>query len=371
MKGSAVMSIIVVVALTLATAGTWGIATAAAGPAELVITPAQTAMSETLLTGPPMGDGPVIVRTRFQLRDINEIDDEAETFEFEGVLALTWHDPRQAFDPAKVGVREKVFQGAYQFNEVFVGWFPQVTLVNESGMYEKHGVVLRVQSDGTLTLIETLNAIAKADLDLRRHPFDRQTLKVFFEVLGFGVREVLLQAESTSSGSTDHVISIPQWIFKGASVSIGERTAAYAGHGDIASTFVVSMEVQRKPMFMLRLVIFPLVLIVMLSWSVFWMDRSSLGDRTSVSFVGILTAVSYQIVVSGSMPQISYLTLTNAFVNLSFSIMCATVVINLVVGAVDKVGKHETGDHIDRLCRWIFPLVYFGVLLLALGAVFL
>ena len=31
--------------------------------------------------------------------------------------------------------------------------------------------------------------------------------------------------------------------------------------------------------FLVRLVILPLTLMVMLSWSVFWMDRSLIGDR--------------------------------------------------------------------------------------------
>jgi hypothetical protein len=58
----------------------------------------------------------------------------------------------------------------------------------------------------------------------------------------------------------------------------------------------------------------------------------------------------------------------HGFLNVSFFIMCATVVINLVVGACDKNGKSELGDLIDRRCRWIFPLVY-ACLLLLLSAV--
>ena len=100
---------------------------------------------EPFLTGPPEQAGPVVVQASFHLRDINDIDDEAETFEFAGVLTLTWHDERLAFDPAEVGVDEKVYLGAFQFNEVFTGWFPQVILVNESGLYEKHGVVRSIR----------------------------------------------------------------------------------------------------------------------------------------------------------------------------------------------------------------------------------
>lgn len=60
------------------------------------------------LLGPPPGHGPVVVRASFQLRDIHEIDDEAETFAFIGVLTLSWRDERQAFHPAQAGLHEKV-----------------------------------------------------------------------------------------------------------------------------------------------------------------------------------------------------------------------------------------------------------------------
>ena len=112
-------------------------------------------------------------------------------------------------------------------------------------------------------------------------------------------------------------------------------------------------------------------MIVMLSWSVFWMDRSSLGDRINVSFIGILTVVAYQLVVSELLPRISYVTFMNGFLNISFATMVASVVINLVVGALDQKGRSEVGDRVDYRCRWIFPLTYFGLVLLALGAAFL
>ena len=128
---------------------------------------------------------------------------------------------------------------------------------------------------------------------------------------------------------------------------------------------------QRQPFYTMRLVVLPLIVIVLLSFSVFWMDRSSLGDRLSVSFIGILTAVAFLLVTNDLLPKTSQVTLIHGFLGLSFLVMCATVVINLVVGALDKQGKFELGDRIDRRCRWAFPIAYFGILLVDLGAVFL
>jgi hypothetical protein len=312
----------------------------------------------------------VVVWADFELRDINEVNDEAEVFEFDGVLILEWRDERQGFDPETEGVNEKLYQGAYQFNEVFTGWFPQTVLVNESGLFETHGVLLRVRPDGSLRLIQTVNATAETDLDLRAYPFDEQQLEAWFTVLGFDESEVVLKAVRAGEApapSGAAVVRMPQWSLLGVGTSSRTQPTSHAGELGVASTFVVSMDVERRSFYMVRLVMIPLFLIVTLSWSVFWMDQSSLGDRISVSFIGILTVVAYQIVLSEILPRISYLTLMNGFLNMSFFVVCASVVINLRVGWLDRRGQTAAGDRIDRRCRWIFPLVYLGLLSLVLG----
>jgi hypothetical protein len=144
------------VAVLLATLLCWTPVAGAAAIEEAGLDAVRAEASQPFILGPPKQVGPVVVQARFELHDINAIDDNAETFEFVGVLELQWRDPRQAFDPAEAGVEEKVFQGNYQFNEVATGWYPQVVLVNESGLNQNSGVVLRVRSDGTSTLLQTI-----------------------------------------------------------------------------------------------------------------------------------------------------------------------------------------------------------------------
>jgi len=339
-----------------------GMRLATADPVPGTDTRPAAASNDSFLLGPPNVAGPVVVRVRFEFHDILAIDDGGESFDFSGVSTLTWNDPRQAFEPAVEGVEEKVFQGAYQFNEVSTAWYPQLVLVNESGMYEKRGVVLRVRPDGSSTLTETITATAKVELDMHAFPFDRHRLDAVFEVLGFDQDEIVLEVESAYVSTTlGDDVRVPQWTIAGSGMSVRDRTASYAGRQGVSSAFIASVDVDRNAFYIGRLVVYPLIIIVLLSFSVFWMERSSLGDRTSVSFIGILTGVTYQVLVSDKMPDIAYVTLMNGFLNLSFATMCATVVINLVVGALDRKGRDELGDLIDRRCRWIFPLVYFGI----------
>jgi hypothetical protein len=342
---------------------------AAAQPlAEPNTQPPQAAASDSLLLGPPKDDGPVVVRASLEIQDVDEINEESETFEFTGVLTLTWHDSRQAFDRATVGVEEKIYQGDYQFNELSPSWFPQVVLVNSSGSFEQQGVVLRALPDGTQVLISKISAVAKTEFNLRRFPFDRQRLEAVFEVLGFDHREVVLQADRET---TADALWVPQWNITGFDLSTQDRAASYAGRRGVVSMFVVGVEVQRASLYIGRLVILPLIVIVLLTFSVFWMDRASLGDRISVSFIGILTAVAYQVVMNDIMPRIGYVTWIDGFLNLSFLLMVGTVIINLVVGGLDQHKRHEIAHRVDVLCRWIFPITYLGLILSSFAVMFL
>jgi hypothetical protein len=227
-------------------------------------------------------------------------------------------------------------------------------------MFEKHGAILRILPDGTSTLTETVNATAKATLNMRKYPFDTQNLEIVFQFLGVNNKEVAFEADNSLVKNPQ--IKLSQWTVK----QIKSFSAEMPQPGILrdVSTFNVDVEVSRKSFFMVRLVILPLIVMVMLSWSVFWMERSSLGDRINISFIGILTAVAYQNVVSSLSPHISYVTLMMGMVNISYLTMCASVVVNLVVGAYEQKGMVKFGELIDIRCRWLFPTVYFGLLVL-------
>jgi hypothetical protein len=317
---------------------------------------------EPFLLGPPDQDGPVVVQVGFRLSEVNDIDEERETFEFEGVLTTRWHDPRQAFDPAELGTNERIYQGAFQFNEVFTGWWPQMILANESGVYERQGVLLRIQPDGSMTYMEAVNAVAKSRMALQRFPFDRQHFEAIFGVLGFDASQVVFEVDPvTSADRAVRGATISQWQTPTVQVSVQEYAFNQLGKADPVMAFVVGLDMVRRPGFMLRLVVFPLVVLVILSWSVFWMDRASLGERMDISFLGILTIVAYQIMFSGILPAISYTTLIHVFLFISFLAMALSVGINLAVAHQDRHGHSDVGDRIDRRCRVLFPLAYFGL----------
>ena len=136
------------------------------------------------------------------------------------------------------------------------------------------------------------------------------------------------------------------------------------------SEFVVTVEIKRRPLHFLLSIVFPMVLLVSLTWCVFWMDGETLANRVNITFVGILSVVAYYFVVLGHVPEVSYLTLIDAFVLATFLILAAGVTLIVVV---ERIGGHKNPEimaRADRVCRWAFPLAYLTIATL-LGIVFL
>jgi Neurotransmitter-gated ion-channel ligand binding domain len=319
------------------------------------------ARADASLLGPPDAEGPVVVSVGLFVSDVNEIDERRETFEFEGILTVKWRDSRQSFDPGQLGAAERVYQGDFQFSEVYDGWWPQLILVNESGGFEQQAVMLRIAPDGSCTLIQEIHAVAEMPMALRRFPFDHQDFDAVFEVLGFRRDRVVLSPDTARTGHAETGVNIAQWEVRNLRASVRDFRPIYGdGNHDDISQFVATLEMARRPAHMLQVVVLPLMLLVILTFSVFWMDRESLGDRMDISFVGILTVVAYQIIVSDAMPGIAYFTLMTGFLYSTYLVLAAGVVVNLVVSRLDRTGRRESGDQLDRVCRWAVPSAFFG-----------
>ncbi len=318
--------------------------------------------AQPLDLGRPATDGPVVVGFDFVLNEVNYIDEQRESFEFEALVTLRWRDPRQAFDVKEEGVPERTFQGDYQFHELFAGWWPQLVLVNESGGYEVQGTLLRIAPDGSATLVTEIRAAARLPMALRRFPFDRQHFEAVFRVLGYSSDEVLLEPRTTSSRPGIH---IPQWRLR--ELRVAPRAPQSGGVRAVGSPseIVVSLDTSRRPAHMVRVVIAPLVVLVFLTFSVFWMDSESLGDRMDISFTGLLSVVAYQIIVSDRMPGIAYFTLMTGFLYSTYLVLAVGVVMNLVVSKLDRSGREELGNLVDRRCRWAVPAGFVAVNLLS------
>ena len=305
---------------------------------------------------PPEQNGPVKIKISLDLLDINSISDHEESIGFTGALKLTWIDPRSAFDPNVAGVDEKTYSGDFQFNELSTSWYPQVVLLNENSLYETGASILKVRPDGSSTLIQTINAAAKTRMDLRLFPFDIQKLLIKFSIFGYNKEEMVLESDFVRVDLTSTELSLSEWKTIDFQYFVGETSAPILGINKATSTFNVEVVVKRKPVFVVRTIIIPLLLIVFLSFCVFWLDIKAIQDRLNVSFIGLLTITAYQLVISDILPHVGYFTLVHGLVSVSLIMVSLTITINILM--IQSAAKLPNLINLNYACRWIFPTLY-------------
>ena len=199
-----------------------------------------------------------------------------------------------------------------------------------------------------------------ADFDLRRFPFDRQLLELEIESFRWTEESLVWMPDEAGTGFSED-FEIPEWRI--ARVGSRVETARALRSPDPFSRFVFEIEVEREAGFYVWKVMLPLIIIVGLSWSVFWMTEERVAGRSRITATGVLTIVAYQFVVAEELPRIAYLTLLDKMMILSFVLLAVTVVESLVIARYQE-DDMPRALRIDRACRWIFPSAYLVLLAL-------
>jgi hypothetical protein len=324
------------------------------------------------LRGLPKSDGPVEVQVGFHVYDVTDISEKDETIDFDGAVYLRWMDPRQAYDPTDygysaddyppgdyTGTPPRLYQGDFAVKEVFQGWRPHVKFANGIADRRRTFMAIGVWPDGMVSYTDHFHAKAETPMKLRSYPFDRQTLELYLNPYLHQAHEVRLVHTEWMSGTWQQDAGIAEWTKRG--LQIEDRPMEYdhfGGYAEVFSQLLVKIDVARRPGHILFSIILPFLVLVSLTWSVFWLGEESVSNRVNISFVGILSVVAYYLVVQDSVPKIPYLTMLDAFMIATFLILAATVVINIVVDKRNRAGRKAEADRLDHMCRWGFPLGY-------------
>jgi hypothetical protein len=126
------------------------------------------------------------------------------------------------------------------------------------------------------------------------------------------------------------------------------------------------VEVRRNRAYYAQKVFLPLILIVCMSWAVFWIDPKLVPPQVGISTSAVLTLIAFLFSLAYTLPRLSYLTRADRFV------MGATVLVFFAFGeallstGLAGRGREETALRIDRISRLVFPTIFALILLYAL-----
>jgi hypothetical protein len=283
------------------------------------------------------------VEVKVLLLDIQGIDSVSQNFAANLVMVLRWRDSSLAHDgPGSISM---------SLDDI---WFPNVQILNQQKLVSTLPRSVEIHPDGEVTYRQRVWGSFSQPLDLRLFPFDTQRLQVTLANVGLGANAVNL-IPSPSSGISKR-LTMPDWEVTGwdfvtSDLSLDDESLRARG-------MVFSLDMKRDTNFFIYKVIVPLILIVMMSWLVFWIDPSMAASQISVSVTAMLTIIAYRFAIAGMMPRLAFLTSLDHFVLVSTLVVFLSMVEVIYTAYLSSSDQLEKARKVDRKARWIAPLIY-------------
>jgi len=259
-----------------------------------------------LLSPPTSSGGSVKVAVGLRILNLSSIEEVTERFELAGNLLAEWRDPRLRYTPTGPGDDFRVVQPGSV-------WQPQLVIINVVAPRRISEQALNVGPDGTLHYAERFNATLTSTFALKRFPFDSQTLQIivhpFLQQQPIATFIPSLDSAWTATGFATYT-ALSSWRMGSFTSRIG-TVAGRFGRPISETRFEVS--VQRRYEFYLLKVFLPLLLMVFVSWSVFWFDPPEVSSQVTVAVTTILTIIAFALAISLTLPRVPYLTFADVF----------------------------------------------------------
>ena len=327
-------------------------------------------------------EDPIIVKADLLIEDIHSINGKDLDFESSFTLWAHWKDERVVEKLKEMGVFTSEgkplylcdFSPTQVIGETRKIFDPVVEFFNRKGKPNfQYGMQdwIEVFSDGTIQSRLRDKTKFKANFDFRRFPFDSQELsfELWSEFPSFMVEIIpdepaMSEYKETlySFGDQEDGIIIPGWDVQNVEY---ENYSYVENDGYPYTGFMLYLTVQRQSSYYLFKIILPIIFILAISWSVFWVRGSQLEAKVNVTIVCLLSLIAYNFIIDEDLPKLAYLTFLDCFILLSY-FYTGIATILCVYSFVRKLKSGRDLSIIDRYAQFVGPISYFGVLIILL-----
>lgn len=328
---------------------------------------------EDALIYPHNEGNPVQIEILLEIIDITEINGLSETFALDSYMILRWKDDTSTSTPQvywNEAAQEKL-------GEVL----PYLELNHRYETREIMTSRLEVFANGDVMYSERFHATLYSPFDLRSFPFDSQEFLIQVEAfhkpiqeLQFTLIENIPDNDYGAPGLLYYTDSLEppkskEWKIEKTSSYTEIFKSPYTGNQYSHAVFLISAK--RLSGFYVWKVFLPLIIILAISWSVFWMHgESTVIPRVSISMLGFLTTVSFGFFVGSNLPKVSYLTFMDSFLIGIYILVFLAVVEVLTTGFLIRTGREAGALLLNLRARWAFSVALL-IYILVISLIFL
>ena len=120
--------------------------------------------------------------------------------------------------------------------------------------------------------------------------------------------------------------------------------------------FILEFVAKRYFLYHLLHMIIPLLLIIMMSWTPFWVDPTKAELQFGIASSTVLTLIAYRLMLANLLPDLPYLTRLD-YLSFGGTILVFLAFLQvLVTSTLASAGRKEAARAMDHWCRALFPV---------------
>jgi len=217
--------------------------------------------------------------------------------------------------------------------------------------------------NGVVTEIKRFDAVLSNSYNLRKFPFDSQTLHLEIQPFLSAATEMQFALEALPSTGISHeqYTELASW-----DVRRIEYTVKRASRGSFlpqAKEAIFRIAIKRRSGFYVWKVFLPLLVMSMIPASVFWIDPKEFDWLLKLPLTTLLSLVAFEFAISHDLPKTPYVTFLDAVMLTSFIFFFLSM-LEITVGYIMQTHwRRPLALKMHAAARWVYPVAYFGVLL--------
>ncbi|XP_055007031.1 gamma-aminobutyric acid receptor subunit rho-3-like [Boleophthalmus pectinirostris] len=270
---------------------------------------------------PGFGGSAIPVGIDVQVESIDSISEVNMDFTMTLYLRHYWKDERLSFPSQNNQSR------TFDSRLVKKIWVPDVFFVHSKRSFihdtTMENIMLRVYPDGNILYSVRVTVTALCSMDFSRFPLDTQNCSLELESYAYNENDLMLYWKNGNDSLRTDEMVLSQFFIEHFQASSG--LAFYSSTGWYNRLFI-NFLLRRHIFFFMLQTYFPTMLMVVLSWVSFWIDRRAVPARVSLGITTVLTMSTIITGVSSSMPQVSYVKAVDIYLWVSFLFVFLSVI---------------------------------------------
>jgi len=285
---------------------------------------------------------PTEVQIGVLIVDLVEINDVDRTISIDLALRMRWTDPRlAAWNGCKLSVDDI--------------WFPELVLDSSGKVFERWPLRVRIGEGGQVIYLQRVSGTLSSYHKLTDFPFDSQKISMSIFPLEWSRQEVVFRPDETFSGIASP-INISDWQIHGVDAWVADEQ--FDIFEQVRSVYILDILAQRHQGYYILKTMLPIALIVVMSWSVFWIDPEQFGTQIGLSATSVLTMIAFIFATTNMLPRLGYFTVLDRYIATATVFVFVALLQSLATGFLVSRGRAALARRVDAVSRVAFPAAF-------------